>query len=424
MMLLAAIRPEEPLFPSGGTEASTSNGRDIMPVKSRNADTALRGFGCVLALGTLALLELAAGGPTHANFRDVQPSVSVIGLEIKDTQDQTLGRVKDLALDLENGRLVEVIVSSGGFLGFGQRTVAVPPGALRFDPAERVLRLNVDQEKFKAAPDFAMSRWAEHCQSQRVAEAYRYYGQEPYFAADGQGSRSGNTASEPLGYVQRSSKLLNLPVKNLQHELLGSVNTFQYDLPRGRVLHVVVLVPGSLHTKNVIPARTLRFNPAHDALYLDISSQAFTNEPRYQWIYGNADGSRHETHSNTNRGDFQQETYSNTKVAANHGVNTRQNLQDGTADAYTPLAQGTGFADRNMTRRIHAAMRADARLSQNAQNVEVGTLNSRITLRGRVNTEEGKRLISEIAATAGRPENVSNLLDVRPLPVTTNNITP
>jgi sporulation protein YlmC with PRC-barrel domain len=365
----------------------------------------LKGLGWMTALGTLALTALAAEPPTHVDFRAVQQSVSAVGMEIKDLHGQALGKVKDFALDLENGRLVEVIVSSGGLLGMGQRNVAVPPGAFVFDPAGGVYRLNVDKEKFEAAPSFAMSKWTEHCQSRRVAEVYRYFGQEPYFAADGQGSQSGNTGTEPLGYVQRASKLQSLRVKNLQNEPLGSVYTFMFDLPKGRVFHVLVLGDGFLRTKSVIPARMFRFNAAHDALYLDLSTQAFHNEPRFAWTYGD-------------KGDFQQEPYINTKVAANEGVNTRQNVHEGAANTYTPLAQGASFRDVDKTYRIYAAIQADASLSQNAQNVEVGTLNGRTTLRGHVNTEEGRRAIGKIVAAAGYAENVSNLLEVRPLPVT------
>jgi len=361
-----------------------------------------KGLGLIIALGTMSLTTLAAEPPTHEDFRKAQPSVSIIGMEIKDYQDQKLGRVKDIALDLENGRLVEVIVSSGGFLGFGQRTVAVPPQVLRFDPADVVLRLNVSKEKFQSAPDFALSKWAEHCKSRNVAEVYRYFDQELFFAADGQDSRSGNTSTEPLGHVQRSSKLLYLPVKNLQDELLGNVNAFLYNLPLGRILHVIVLAPGNSSSKSVIPARALRFNAKYDALCLDISKKAFRDEPRFKWLYDREDN-------------FQQETYSNTKVAANDGVNTRQNLVEGKVNVYTPLAQGANFRDVNKTYRIYDAMRADASLSQNAENVEVGTLNGRTTLRGHVNTEEGKRVIGEIATKAGQPENVSNLLEVRPV---------
>lgn len=379
---------------------------------SINADKFLRRFGWAMALGMVALKALAAGPSGHANFRAEQQAVSIIGLDVNDSQGQRLGRVKELALDLENARIVQVILASGGFLGLGRRMSAVPPGALIFDSGRAAFRLDMDKEKFKAAPNFAMSRWAEHCQSVRVAKVYRYFGQQPYFAADGQNSVAGNTATEPLGYIQRSSKLLHLEVKNLANETLGSVHTFLYNLSAGRVRHVIVLARGLGQTRRVIPARALRFNPAHDTLYLDVSTQAFEDEPRFRWTDGGGSDIPREIYA-----DYEQETYSNRIVGANDGADTRQNFRDGTAKIYTPLAQGVSNYDMDKTRRIYAAMRADARLSRNAQNVEVGTLNGRVTLRGHVNTEEGKRLIGEIAAMAGRPESVSNLLEVRPPPV-------
>ncbi len=381
-----------------------------MPALSINVVKTLKACGWVIALGSLGGQALAAEPSTKGKLRGVEQAISVIGLEVRNSQDETLGRVKDLALDLENGRIVEVIVSSGPFSSMGQRTTAVPPGAFQFDQADGLLRLKMDREKFKGAPGFDMTRLAEYSQSHQVAEVYRYFGQKPYFASDGQPSESGNTAFEPLGYVERSSKIVGLPVQNLQLEPLGRVSTFLYNLAGGRVLHVIVTAPGVAQTKRVIPARALRFGDTHDALFFDVASHAFNNEPRFQWTAPDMKSSEHqEIYSN-----YQQETYANSKVAANHGVNTRQNVQAGSATTYSPLAQGSSFADVDKTRRIYAAMRAETTLSPNAQNVEVGTLNGRITLRGHVNTEEGKRAIGRIAATAGRPENVSNLLEVRP----------
>lgn len=364
----------------------------------------LKGMGWLIALGLLPLAAPAAERSAAVKYRAVQSSYSIIGMRVQNAQDQTLGRVRDLAIDLENGRLVEVIVgSSSGFLGLGQRHVAVPPTALWYDPVSRVIRLSMDKAKFQAAPELDFAKWAEHSQSRQVAASYRYFGQEPYFAADGQDSATGNTAFEPLGYIQRISKLTGLTVKNLQDELLGKVNTVLFDLSSGYVFHVIVLAPGLSNEKSVIQARALKFNPARTGLLLDVSKQAFKDEPRFKWAYDN-------------KGDFQQESFVNRAVAANDGVNTKQNVQAGTASTYTPLAQGTEFRDVDKTYRIYAAMRADARLTDTAQNVEVGTLNGQTTLRGHVDTEEGRRIIGEIAAGAGRPENVSNLLEVRRLP--------
>lgn len=372
-------------------------------MKATPATTAssLKAIGWIIALGALALPALSAERPTHTNFRKAEGSFSVIGMKVMNYQDQRLGTVRDLGIDLENGRLVEVVVAApSGFLGLVQRTAAVPPGALAYDPVSGVIRLNMDTETFKVAPSFKMSQWAEHTESRNVAEIYRYYGEEPYFAADGKSSKSGNTATEPLGYIQRSSKLIGLTIKNLQNEPLGVVDTLLFDLASGRVSHVIVVNPGFAHTKSVIQASALEFSVARDALQMDVSIEAFKNEPRFKWVHGP-------------KGTFRQEAFSNTAVAANDGLNTKQNVQAGIASSYTPLAQGSSFRDVDKTHRIYAAMQADASLSKTAQNVEVGTLNGQTTLRGNVNTEDGKRAIGEIAAKAGRPENVSNLLEVR-----------
>lgn len=54
----------------------------------------------------------------------------VMGMTVKNYQDVKLGKVSDLAVDMESGRVVQVIISSGGFLGMGTTLTAVPPGAL------------------------------------------------------------------------------------------------------------------------------------------------------------------------------------------------------------------------------------------------------------------------------------------------------
>jgi hypothetical protein len=191
------------------------------------------------------------------------------------------------------------------------------------------------------------------------------------------------------------------------------VDTFLFDLfsSRGGLTHVIVLNSGFLQTKSVIPATLLRFNDAHNALYLDVSRKALKIEPRFNWAYGGNDGYGGD-------GYFQQETYTNKKVETSKGVNTRQNFREGTTNTYTPLAQGASFEDVYLTYRIYKSMNENTTLSQNAQNVEVGTVDGRVTLRGHVNTEEAKRIIGEIAAMHGSPENVSNLLEVRPVPAT------
>jgi sporulation protein YlmC with PRC-barrel domain len=132
-------------------------------------------------------------------------------MEVKNYQDEKLGKVEDLALDVESGRIVQVILSTGGFIGIGDTLTAVPPGALHHDVAHKVLHLDADKEKLKSAPKFENSKWDEGTQSNRVTEVYAYYDEQPYFVANREGYRP---ASEDVKLV-----------KTLPRHLDGTINT-------------------------------------------------------------------------------------------------------------------------------------------------------------------------------------------------------
>ena len=121
---------------------------------------------------------------TNSGRADVAGSIGkgskIIGMEVKNYQNEKLGKVDELAVDLQSGRIVQVVLSIGGFLGIGDRLVAVPPGALHYDAANKVVKLDADKEKLKAAPRFEASKWEEYSQSNHVNQVYSYYGRQPY----------------------------------------------------------------------------------------------------------------------------------------------------------------------------------------------------------------------------------------------------
>ena len=121
----------------------------------------------------------------------------VIGMEVKNYQGEKLGKVDDLAVDVESGRIVQVILSTGGFLGIGDTLTAVPPSCLHQDTANKVIHLDASPEKLKAAPRFDMSKWDSSSQSNQVIETYSYYGEQPYFVTDRDGYRTTNPDGTP-----------------------------------------------------------------------------------------------------------------------------------------------------------------------------------------------------------------------------------
>jgi sporulation protein YlmC with PRC-barrel domain len=336
--------------------------------------------GVVIASG-VALSTWAQPEPTHERFGAEKKIDEFNRIEIKNFQDESLGRMTDLGIDLINGRIVEVLVACDSSLGVGDKTVAVPPHALYPDLLNEVYRLNVSTDVFKSAPAIDLSQWLDAGRSDRVAAAYRLFGQEPYFLEEG--ATASKTDARPkvlLGYVERSSKILNLPVGNLQNEQFGTVWSLTLNIPTGRIMNVVVLAPGNFKTKSIIPAMALSFNATRDALLLDDTKREFADQPRYVF----------------------------TEAAYGQDAYYHRESYEGPHTSVA-LEQGRSYRDVDITVRINREIRA-AKI--NARNVEVGTINDRVTLRGWVNTNEDKRRIGEIASAATIREMVDNQITV------------
>jgi len=84
-----------------------------------------------------------------------------MGTPVKNLQDEKLGKVENILVDLPSGRVVAVIVSSGGFLGMGDELSAVPPTALRFTTDRDTLQLDASKEMLSSAPHFKANEWPD-----------------------------------------------------------------------------------------------------------------------------------------------------------------------------------------------------------------------------------------------------------------------
>jgi hypothetical protein len=115
--------------------------------------------------GTPADEEMAAEEeatpPADMTFIEVQEEAQflandeVIGKNVVNVMDEEVGTIADLVMDQEQ-KLVGVVLSVGGFLGIGEKWVAVPVDQIDFPTDEQPARLTVavTEEQLKNAPDF------------------------------------------------------------------------------------------------------------------------------------------------------------------------------------------------------------------------------------------------------------------------------
>lgn len=86
----------------------------------------------------------------------------VIGLNVKNAGDDIIGEVEDLVLDMKDGEILAVIISSGGFLGIADTLSAVPVSSLRYDDAAKAFKTNLTKKQLGEAPQFKSDTWPDY----------------------------------------------------------------------------------------------------------------------------------------------------------------------------------------------------------------------------------------------------------------------
>jgi sporulation protein YlmC with PRC-barrel domain len=115
---------------------------------------------------------------THPN---VMATSAVIGDSIVNRAGESLGKIEELMLDLEKGRVAYAVLSFGGVMGIGEQLFAVPFEALKLDGSREHFTLDVDKAKLKNAPGFDRNNPPQASDRTWGAEVYKFYGYKPYW---------------------------------------------------------------------------------------------------------------------------------------------------------------------------------------------------------------------------------------------------
>jgi PRC-barrel domain len=83
-------------------------------------------------------------------------ATDLLGLSAVNAANDTIGEVNDLVTD-RNGKTVAAVIGVGGFLGIGEKDVAIPFEDLKFTRDENndiTIEVDISKEALKAAPDY------------------------------------------------------------------------------------------------------------------------------------------------------------------------------------------------------------------------------------------------------------------------------
>jgi sporulation protein YlmC with PRC-barrel domain len=139
----------------------------------------------LLSVVATVLVALPASGFAQTNppvrseqpmFVAMQPqgqwsASQFLGQAVTNPTGENIGDINDLLFD-SNGRIVTAVIGVGGFLGLGEKNVAVQFDTLSITPpvdGKRTVKVSLSKEQLKAAPEFKPTEKTAYMRARETA---------------------------------------------------------------------------------------------------------------------------------------------------------------------------------------------------------------------------------------------------------------
>jgi sporulation protein YlmC with PRC-barrel domain len=103
---------------------------------------------------------------------------TLLGNDVYNAKEEDLGDIKEIMLDVHNGKVSYAVLSYGGVLGFGEKLFAVPWDALKLDTVNKRFVLDIEKERLADAPGFDKDDWPDMADQTWQGKVHSYYGTE------------------------------------------------------------------------------------------------------------------------------------------------------------------------------------------------------------------------------------------------------
>lgn len=307
-------------------------------------------------------------------------ATDLIGMEVKNAQNERIGEIKDVVIDMSSGRVAYAVLDPAGISGMGDKLYAVPPGIFTRSADDRWLVFNTDKEMLSKAPGFEKNNWPQTDNQQFTTEVYRYYHQRPYW-------QSSRQIQEPSGAEPRMQQRESRDSSSEWQKGNSQQQDDQQQIQEPSGAAPATTPGGELNEP------TPQTEPERNA-DKPLSSQS-------NQVNGSAAKETEEIQSTPQ---YQQETQ------------VQQEPAGATTESTTPATsedQAGSDSDRQMSQQLKSRLANDSSLSTAASNVKISAANGRITLRGTVSSEQEKQSIAQKAQEiAGSSDKVDNQIQV------------
>jgi hypothetical protein len=130
---------------------------------------------------------------------------TLIGEDVYNRQNESLGDIKEIMIDMARGQIAYAVLSFGGLLGMGDKLFAVPWQSLELDTNNKRFILDASKDQLKAAPGFDKDNWPDMASANFGTQIHNFYNTQQNMpgrvtstgSVMGQGSASMQSAGNP-----------------------------------------------------------------------------------------------------------------------------------------------------------------------------------------------------------------------------------
>ena len=131
--------------------------------------------------------NIVGGGVGEGPGPDIMAAATLDGNKVMSSDGEHVGKISDIMLDVQNGRIAYAVLSEGGFLGMGSNLHAIPWSALTLDTDEKCFHVDIPAQRLKDDPGFDKDHWPMMADPKWGATTHSYYNRQPYWSATQQG---------------------------------------------------------------------------------------------------------------------------------------------------------------------------------------------------------------------------------------------
>lgn len=106
----------------------------------------------------------------------LMPAEQIRGTHVVNPQGDDLGRIEDVVVETSTGHIVYAILSSGGFLGIGNKLFALPWDVLGYSTQHDAYVIDLPGDKLKNAPGFDTASPQDMADPRWAKPVHDYYG--------------------------------------------------------------------------------------------------------------------------------------------------------------------------------------------------------------------------------------------------------